>query len=78
MLLLQARQKQIARLTREERLAALQIELSNKKTVRLGQLRKFARPVSPLHPPAWRQHLGLDVDRYPANLCRIQKLPLSD
>ena len=43
--MLQARQKQIARLTREERLAALQIELSNKKTVRLGQLRKFARPV---------------------------------
>ena len=42
---LQARQKQIARLTREENLAALQIELSNKKTIRLGQLRKFARPV---------------------------------
>jgi len=41
----QARQKQIARLTREERLASLQIELSNKKTLRLAQLRKFARPI---------------------------------
>ena len=42
---LQARKKQIARLTREERLASLQVELSNKKTLRLAQLRKFARPV---------------------------------
>lgn len=41
----QARQKQIARLTREERLGSLQIELSNKKTLRLSQLRKFARPI---------------------------------
>ena len=43
-----ARKKQIARLTREERLGSLKLELSNRKTMRLGQLRKFARPVSSL------------------------------
>lgn len=44
--LVQARQKQIARLTREETLASLQVELSNRKRLRLAELRKFARPVS--------------------------------
>ena len=43
---LDARDKQIARMTREEDLGSLQIELANKKTLRLAQLRQFARIVS--------------------------------
>ena len=43
---MQARDKQLARLEREEKLGALQVELGNKKTVRLSQLRSFARVVS--------------------------------
>lgn len=43
---LDARDKQIARMTREEDLGGLQIELANKKTLRLAQLRQFARIVS--------------------------------
>ncbi len=43
---LDARDKQIARMTREEDLGSLQIELANKKTLRLAQLRKFVRIVS--------------------------------
>ena len=43
---LDAREKQIARMTREEDLGGLQIELANKKTLRLAQLRQFARIVS--------------------------------
>ena len=42
---LDARDKQIARMTREEDLGSLQIELANKKTLRLSQLRQFARIV---------------------------------
>ena len=42
---LDARDKQIARMTREETLGSLQIELANKKTLRLAQLRQFARVV---------------------------------
>lgn len=42
---LDARNKQIARMTREEDLGSLQIELANKKTLRLAQLRQFARIV---------------------------------
>lgn len=42
---LDARDKQIARMTREEDLGSLQIELANKKTLRLAQLRQFARIV---------------------------------
>ena len=42
---LDARKKQIARMTREEDLGSLQIELANKKTLRLAQLRQFARIV---------------------------------
>ena len=42
---LQARDKQLARLQREEKLGALQVELGNKKTLRLTQLRTFARVV---------------------------------
>lgn len=45
---LDARSKQIARMTREEDLGSLQIELANKKTLRLAQLRQFARIVSGL------------------------------
>lgn len=43
---LDARDKQIARMTREEDLGSLQIELANKKTLRLAQLRQFVRIVS--------------------------------
>lgn len=43
---MQSRQKQLARLEREERLGNLQIELSNNKSLRLSQLRQFARVVS--------------------------------
>ena len=50
---MQARQKQIARLTREETLASLQVELSNKKRVRLAQLRKFVRPVRSIFLSVW-------------------------
>ena len=57
-----ARKKQIARLTREETLGALQLELSNKKTVRLSQLRKFARPVSLQLCPASRHSLCTSVE----------------
>ncbi len=35
----------MARLQREEKLGALQVELGNKRTVRLSQLRSFARVV---------------------------------
>lgn len=42
---LDARDKQIARMTREEDLGSLQIELANKKTLRLAQLRQFVRIV---------------------------------
>lgn len=45
---LQARDKQLARLQREEKLGALQVELGNKKTLRLTQLRSFARVVGGL------------------------------
>ena len=42
---LQAREKQMARLMREDLLGMCQVELSNKKTLRLGQLRGSVRPV---------------------------------
>lgn len=42
---LKARDKQVARLQREERLGALQIELASGKVLRLTQLRGFARVV---------------------------------
>ena len=41
----QARDKQIARLTREERLGALQLGLANGKRIRVAQLRSFSRAV---------------------------------
>lgn len=37
---------QVARLQREERLGALQLELANRKVLRLTQLRGFSRVVS--------------------------------
>ena len=42
---LQARDKQIARLTREERLGALKLALANNKRVRVADLQGFARVV---------------------------------
>ncbi|GAB4820806.1 hypothetical protein N2152v2_007852 [Parachlorella kessleri] len=42
---LQARDKQIARLQREEKLGGLQLELANGKLVRMAQLRSFSRVV---------------------------------
>jgi hypothetical protein len=42
---LKARDKQVARLQREERLGALQLELANRKVLRLTQLRGFSRAV---------------------------------
>lgn len=42
---LQAREKQMARLMREDQLGMCQVELSNSKMLRLGQLRGSARPV---------------------------------
>ncbi|KAK9906905.1 hypothetical protein WJX75_009966 [Coccomyxa subellipsoidea] len=42
---LQARDKQIARLTREERLGALPLTLANGRRVKVGQLRSFSRVV---------------------------------
>ena len=42
----QARDKQIARLTREERLGSLKLSLANGKRVRVAQLRSFSRVVS--------------------------------
>ncbi len=41
----QARDKQIARLTREERLGALPLSLANGRRVKVGQLRSFSRVV---------------------------------
>ena len=41
----QARSKQIARLTREERLGALRLALANNKRVRVADLQGFARVV---------------------------------
>lgn len=40
-----AQDKQIARIAREEKLGALQLQLSNKRMLRMQQLRSFARPV---------------------------------
>ncbi len=40
-----ARQRQMARISREERLAELRVELSSGKTTKLGRLRGFARVV---------------------------------
>lgn len=40
-----AQDKQIARIAREEKLGALQVELSNKRMLRMQQLRSFVRPV---------------------------------
>ena len=37
--------RQVARLQREERLGALSLELANKKTLRLSELRGFTRAV---------------------------------
>lgn len=42
---MQARDKQIARLTREERLGALPLTLANGRRVKVGQLRSFSRVV---------------------------------
>lgn len=57
---LDARDKQIARMTREEDLGSLQIELANKKTLRLAQLRQFARIVrSPTLQPHTCSRLSL-------------------
>ncbi len=42
---LEAREKQMARLLREDQLGMCQVELANKKVLRLGQLRGAARPV---------------------------------
>jgi len=42
---LAARDKQMTRLLREEKLGILQIELANKKTLKLSQLRSFSRVV---------------------------------
>lgn len=69
---LDAREKQIARMTREEDLGSLQIELANKKTLRLAQLRQFVRIVScksPCHASAARFHLpgGLMHTRAPVS-----------
>ncbi|KAK9817814.1 hypothetical protein WJX72_002596 [[Myrmecia] bisecta] len=49
---LKARDKQIARMTREERLGQLQLELANKKVMRLTQLRSFSRVVIAAGTPA--------------------------
>lgn len=46
---------QVARLQREERLGALQIELASGKVLRLTQLRGFARVVRSIHCPALHQ-----------------------
>lgn len=48
---LQAREKQMARLQREERLGSLQLELANGKVVRMAQLRWVPRPKQPTAPP---------------------------
>lgn len=42
---LDGREKQMARLMREDQLGMCQVELANKKVLRLGQLRGAARPV---------------------------------
>lgn len=42
---LKARDKQIARIGREESLASLRLQLANGKTLPLGRLRSFCRPV---------------------------------
>ena len=42
----QARDKQIARLTREERLGSLKLSLANNKRIRVAQLRSFSRVVT--------------------------------
>ena len=44
-------------MTREEDLGSLQIELANKKTLRLAQLRQFARVVSCLQQPGMVQFM---------------------
>lgn len=41
----QERQKQLLRMGREERLAACKLELLSGKSLQLGRLRSFARPV---------------------------------
>lgn len=46
---LAARDKQMTRLLREEKLGILQIELANKKTLKLSQLRSFSRVVRAPH-----------------------------
>lgn len=64
---LDAREQQIARMTREEDLGSLQIELANKKTLRLAQLRQFARVVS------FEQQLhksGMHVQQFASVLAR--------
>ncbi len=48
-----ARQKQMARISREETLGALRVTLASKKTVRLQALRGFARIVLAAGPPAF-------------------------
>lgn len=49
---LAARDKQMTRLLREEKLGILQIELANRKTLKLSQLRSFSRVVRPSSQPA--------------------------
>ena len=58
------RQKQMARISREETLSALRVALSSGKTVRLAAMRGFARVVLAAGPPAYVEEAAAAAEPY--------------
>lgn len=66
----EARQRQMARIDREEALAKLRVVLPNGRTTRLGELRGFARVVLVAGPRAFVQQAAAGAQPYKAELLR--------
>jgi len=78
---MQARDKQIQRLTREERLGSLKLSLANGKRIRVAQLRSFSRVVSScvmLHCHMICQDVGNNGTMLCEALCHSSPFPRCD
>jgi hypothetical protein len=77
-----ARDKQIARISREESLADCRVELSNGKTLPLGRLRSFCRPVLFYGTPEQVEQARATAEQYKEDLLKrgvfIVPLPLAE
>lgn len=77
-----ARDKQIARIGREESLADCRVELSNGKTLPLGRLRSFCRPVLFYGTPEQVKEARATAEKYKDDLLErgvfIVPLPLAE